>query len=52
MERAKTTQSISDIIVYSDALGREGHLGAAIMVLNSNLETVKSQQIQVGLMDH
>jgi hypothetical protein len=45
MEHAETTQSILDIIIYSDASGCEGHLGAAIIALNSNLETVESQQI-------
>jgi hypothetical protein len=51
VERAETTRSTSDIVVYSDASGREGHLGAAIVALDSNLETVESQQIQVGPMD-
>ena len=44
-------QSTLDIVVYSDASGREGHLGAAVVALDSNLETVESQQIQVGPMD-
>jgi ribonuclease HI len=38
-------------VVYSDASGRKGHLGAAVVVLDGNLETVESQQIQVGPMD-
>ncbi|KAG2000761.1 hypothetical protein GB937_010863, partial [Aspergillus fischeri] len=51
VERAETTRFTSDIVVYSDVSGREGHLGAAVVALNSNLETVESQQIQVGPMD-
>jgi ribonuclease HI len=51
VERAETTRSTSDIVVYSDASGREGHLGAAVVALDSNLETVESQVIQVGPMD-
>jgi hypothetical protein len=38
-----TARSTSDIVVYSDASGREGHLGAAVVVLDSDLETVESQ---------
>jgi ribonuclease HI len=51
VERADTTRSTSDIVVYSDASGREGHLGAAVVALDGNLETVESQQVQVGPMD-
>lgn len=50
-EWAETARSISAIMVYSDALGREGHLGAAAVVLNNNLEVIESYQVQVGLMD-
>lgn len=50
-ERAETTQLTSDIVVYSDASGREGYLGAAVTALNGNLETIKSQQVQVGPID-
>jgi hypothetical protein len=34
--------------VYSDASGREGHLGAAAAALNDSLETIDSMQVQVG----
>jgi hypothetical protein len=40
-DRAETVGSISDIVVYSDASGRESHLGVA-----------EPQQVQVGPMDH
>ncbi|KAI3096011.1 hypothetical protein CBS147333_9647 [Penicillium roqueforti] len=50
-ERAETVGSRSAIVVYSDASEREGHLGAAIAVLDNNLEVIESQQIQVGPMD-
>lgn len=51
VERAKTVRSTSDIVVYSDASGRKGHLGATVVVLDGNLETVESQQIQVRPID-
>lgn len=50
-ERAETVGSTSAIVVYSDASGREGHLGAAIAVLDNNLEVIESQQVQVGPME-
>ena len=50
-ERADSVRNMSDIVVYSDASGREGHLGAAIITLNSNEEVVESKQIQVGPME-
>jgi hypothetical protein len=37
IERAETARSISDIVVYSDASGREGYLGAAVVALDDNL---------------
>ncbi|OGE47478.1 hypothetical protein PENARI_c043G02462 [Penicillium arizonense] len=37
-ERAETIQSTSAIVVYSDASGRECHLGAAVVALDDNLE--------------
>lgn len=43
VEQAETIQSTLDIIVYLDASGCKGHLGAAIVALNNKLETVKSQ---------
>jgi hypothetical protein len=50
-ERAETVRSLSDIIVFSDASGREGHLGAAVAVLDNSLQIVESQQVQVGPID-
>jgi ribonuclease HI len=41
-QQAEAARSTSDIVVYSDASGREGHLGAAV---------VESRQLQVGPMD-
>ena len=51
-ERAETIRATSDLIVYSDASGREGHLGSAIVTLNENDEATEFQQIQVGTIDH
>lgn len=48
-ERAKTVRSLSAIVVYSDASGREGHIGAATIALDNNLEVIESHQVQVGL---
>jgi DNA repair protein RadC len=42
--------STSAIVVYSDASGREGHLGAIVVALDNNLEVIESQQVQVGSM--
>ncbi|KAI3111219.1 hypothetical protein CBS147330_9922 [Penicillium roqueforti] len=50
-ERAKAIRSTPAIVIYSDASGREGHLGATIVALDNNLEAIESQQIQVGPMD-
>lgn len=50
-ERADTVRSTSDIVVYSDASGRDGHLGAAAITLNNNMDVVESQQVQVWPMD-
>ena len=50
-ERAASARDTSDIVIYSDASGREGHLGAAIVALNDDDEIWESQQIQVGPMD-
>ncbi|CDM38425.1 Probable transposable element [Penicillium roqueforti FM164] len=47
-ERAASAKDTSDIVVYSDASGREGHLGAAIVTLNDNDQVTDSQQVQVG----
>jgi ribonuclease HI len=52
IERAETTRSKSDIVVYSDASGHHGHLGAAAIGFNKNSpEVTESLQIQVGPMD-
>ena len=50
-ERAETARSTSDIVVFSDASGREGHLGAAVAAIDDSLQVVESQQVQVGPMD-
>ncbi|KAI2750206.1 hypothetical protein DTO006G1_9892 [Penicillium roqueforti] len=50
-ERAGAVRSTPTIVIYSDASGREGHLGAAVVALDNNLEAIESQQIQVGPMD-
>ncbi|KAJ5513135.1 hypothetical protein N7463_002687 [Penicillium fimorum] len=51
IERAQAARSTADIVVYSDASGRGGHLGAAAAVLDKSLETTDSIQVQVGPMD-
>ncbi|KAI2736048.1 hypothetical protein DTO013E5_9203 [Penicillium roqueforti] len=50
-QRAEDIQSNPDIVAYLDASGRQGHLGAAAVILNNNLEVSKSLQSQVGPMD-
>jgi ribonuclease HI len=50
-QKAEAVGSTSDIIVYSDASGRQDHLGAAVVALDDNLEVIEAQQIQVGPMD-
>ena len=50
-ERAEAARDRSDIVVYSDASGRKGHLGVAIVALNDNEDVVESQQVQVGSME-
>ncbi|KAL2696035.1 hypothetical protein AAEP93_003335 [Penicillium crustosum] len=49
--KAESAKDMSDIVVYSDASGRDDHLGAAIVTLNDNGEVLEAQQIQVGPMD-
>jgi hypothetical protein len=44
-ERAETARITSAIVVYSDASAREGHLGAAAVTLDSNLQVIESQQV-------
>jgi ribonuclease HI len=51
MARADAARSNSDVVVYSDASGRKGHLGAAAVVLDDKLEITERVQIQVGPMD-
>jgi ribonuclease HI len=50
-KRAESVRDTSDIVVYSDASGREGHLGSAIVALNGDDEISESQQTQVGPID-
>jgi hypothetical protein len=50
-ERAETVRSISAIVVYPDAPGRECHLVAAVIALDHNLQVIEPQQVQVGTMD-
>ena len=47
MKRAEAARSASEIVVYSDASGRQGHLGAAATTLNDSKETAEPLQIQV-----
>ena len=42
-ERAEGIRNTSNIVVYSDASGREGYLGAAIVALNDNDKVTESQ---------
>ncbi|KAJ5309348.1 uncharacterized protein N7443_001809 [Penicillium atrosanguineum] len=51
IERAETARSASDIVVYSNASERQGHLGAAATTLNDSTGTADFLQIQVGPMD-
>lgn len=50
-ENAETISSRSDIVVYSDASGREGHLGAAVVALDNDQRVIESRQVQVGPID-
>lgn len=45
-ERAESARNTSDIVVYSDASGREGPLEAAIVALNDDNEMMEPEQIQ------
>lgn len=47
--RAENIRSHTDIVVYSDAFGRQGNLGAAVVTLSDNVEVIESQQIQNNL---
>jgi hypothetical protein len=51
IEKTLATRAISDIVVYSDASGHHGHLGAAVVTLDKDQEVIESHQIQVGPMD-
>ncbi|KAI2671315.1 hypothetical protein LCP963914a_9676 [Penicillium roqueforti] len=46
-ERAASAKDTSDIVVYSDASGRKGHLGAAIVALNDKDKVTESQQVDL-----
>ncbi|KAJ9482792.1 hypothetical protein VN97_g10631 [Penicillium thymicola] len=50
-ERADSARNTSDIVVYSEVSGREGHLGAAIAAPNDNDEVTESQQVHVRSME-
>jgi hypothetical protein len=41
-EDAETIGSRSDIVVYLDASGREGHLGASVVALNDDQRVIES----------
>ena len=49
--QAETARSTSDIVVYSDASGRQGHLGAAAVALDGSQEIAEKYLVQVGPMD-
>jgi hypothetical protein len=51
-ERAAFMLLISDIVVYLDASGRQGHLGATVAALDSNLEATDPQKVQVDQLVH
>jgi ribonuclease HI len=50
IEQAEVTRSISDVVINSDASGRQGHLGAAAAAIDEMHQTTDSVQIQVGSM--
>jgi hypothetical protein len=51
MEKAEVRRSISDVVIYSDASGRPGHLEAAAAAIDEMQQTTDRVQIQVGSMD-
>ncbi|KAJ6004637.1 hypothetical protein N7540_013006 [Penicillium herquei] len=51
IEQAEVTRSISDAVIYSDASGRQGHLGAAAATIDESRQICERVQIQVGSMD-
>lgn len=51
IEKAEATWSTSDLVIYSDASERQGHLGAAAAAIDEMQQTTDRVQIQVGIMD-
>lgn len=43
IDRAENVRSASDTVVYSDASGREGQLGATVVALDDNLVIAESK---------
>lgn len=43
IEQAEATRFTLDIVLYSDVSGRQGHLGAAVVALDGNLEITEFQ---------
>lgn len=51
IEKAEATRSISDVVIYLDASGRQSHLGAAAAAIAEMQQTTDGAHIQVGSMD-
>ncbi|KAJ9480759.1 hypothetical protein VN97_g12770 [Penicillium thymicola] len=48
-QKAETTRSTSDVVVYSDASCRRDHLATAAVALDNNQEIVEAQQVQCSV---